>query len=500
MQSASLSSLGKDDRTNRQIAFLLAVGFLGLAGATGTAFWVQKTNEHNAMAVAHTLDVESRIHAFTSANERAETARRGYLLQPNGEFRNRMEGAQRQRATILDELGQLTADNPQQQDRIHTLHQVTDELDAVQGQSVTGVVGIRESLMADFAQDRAVALTRQVRELSVAMLQEEQRMLTERQHRQGQTIFRFNLLLVLTTLLVVALSAVTLTLIRRTLADLRLSRQDLNRLNASLESQVEQRTEALRRANSEIQRFAYIVSHDLRAPLVNVMGFTAELQTARDTIHRFVERLEAGVPAQLDPATRVAIEEDLPEAIGFIRRSTQKMDQLINSILRLSREGRRTLAPEPVDLAVLVRGVVDTLRHRASETDTQFDLGELPTIVTDRISLERILANLLENALKYLRPGVPGRIAVHARPEGSQVIIEVADNGRGIPANDHERIFELFRRSGAQDQPGEGIGLAHVRALTHRLGGEIEVASTPGEGSTFRLSLPLEWRPGDQHA
>ena len=97
MQAKSLSSLGRDDRTNRQIALLLAIGFLGLAGASGTAFWVQRINEQNSRAVAHTLEVESRINAFNSANERAETARRGYLLAPGAAFRLRMQGAQQLR-------------------------------------------------------------------------------------------------------------------------------------------------------------------------------------------------------------------------------------------------------------------------------------------------------------------------------------------------------------------------------------------------------------------
>jgi signal transduction histidine kinase len=365
---------------------------------------------------------------------------------------------------------------------------------------VTGVVGVREDLMANFGEDRAVLLTRAVRIKAAEMLAEEQRLLTSRQTRQTATILRFNILLVLTALLVVALSAATLTLIRRNLIDLRASRNELNQLNLELEDLVELRTEALRRANAEIQRFAYIVSHDLRAPLVNVMGFTSELEASRVTIDKFARRLAEEAPQLLDEPTRLAIDEDLPEAIGFIRSSTQKMDRLINSILKLSREGRRTLSPEQIDLAALVGGIVETMQHRIDETDTTIEIGEAPRIVTDRLALEQILSNLIENALKYLRPGVPGEIRVSGDVLRGRNVIEVADNGRGIDPKDHERVFELFRRAGTQDQPGEGIGLAHVRALAHRLGGTIDVESTPGVGTTFRLSLPLEWRPGESHA
>jgi signal transduction histidine kinase len=114
----------------------------------------------------------------------------------------------------------------------------------------------------------------------------------------------------------------------------------------------------------------------------------------------------------------------------------------------------------------------------------------IPGIVTDRLALEQILSNLIENATKYLQPGRPGEIVVKGHTERGRVILSVVDNGRGIDPRDHQRVFDLFRRSGAQDQPGEGIGLAHVRALAYRLGGTIDVQSTLGDGATFRLNLP----------
>ena len=269
----------------------------------------------------------------------------------------------------------------------------------------------------------------------------------------------------------------------------------LRKLNEGLEETVKDRVADLSRANQEIQRFAYIVSHDLRSPLVNVMGFTAELEAATKVIARSLDDpAEPGsaVPAPVD--VRRAVEEDLPEAIGFIRSSTQKMDRLINAILRLSREGRRTLAPELLDLNALVRSIADTMQHRLTETGTALTIAPLPMLTSDRTALEQILSNLMENALKYLQPGRAGEIRVSGSVARGRAIIEVADNGRGIDPRDHERIFDLFRRSGVQDQPGEGIGLAHVRALAYRLGGVIEVVSELGQGATFRVNLPIEWK------
>jgi len=109
------------------------------------------------------------------------------------------------------------------------------------------------------------------------------------------------------------------------------------------------------------------------------------------------------------------------------------------------------------------------------------------------MALEQIFSNLIDNALKYLKPGVPGDIVIRGRTKLNFAIFEVSDNGRGIDPKDHQRIFELFRRSGTQDKPGQGIGLAHVRALVRRLGGSMSVSSELDKGSTFTITLPIRW-------
>ena len=239
-------------------------------------------------------------------------------------------------------------------------------------------------------------------------------------------------------------------------------------------------------ANEEIQRFAYIVSHDLRAPLVNVMGFTSELEVGATTLKNYFESEEP----ELKPAALVAVRQDLPEAVKFIRASTGKMDRLINAILKLSREGRRELALEYVNLGAMFENLVASLHHQIVETDTTVEILPLPSIRSDRLALEQIFGNLLDNALKYLYPGRPGKIIVKAEARPTQVTICICDNGRGIAEQDRQRVFELFRRAGAQDKPGEGIGLAHTKALVRRLGGDIALRSEFGAGSEFRVMLP----------
>jgi signal transduction histidine kinase len=273
-------------------------------------------------------------------------------------------------------------------------------------------------------------------------------------------------------------------------AALREANAELQQGSARLEAAVAERTFELTNANAEIQRFAYIVSHDLRAPLLNIIGFTSELQNATNRLNRFVsENLE---PTGIDvpPEVREASQVDLPEAIKFIQTSTTKMDRLITAILRLSREGRRVLSPEKLDMTALISGIADTVRHQADAAGATITVQALPPLTCDRTAIEQIFSNVIENALKYLSPHRAGEITIHGRRQGSNLIYEVRDNGRGVSERDRDRIFELFRRAGTQDIPGEGIGLAHVRALLRRLGGTIECESVLDQGSNFIVTLP----------
>ena len=275
------------------------------------------------------------------------------------------------------------------------------------------------------------------------------------------------------------------------------ARGTLASANQRLEQRVAERTADLRESNAEIQRFAYIVSHDLRAPLVNIMGFTSELQRLRDEVFPSTEVAAAGTGPSAAPRPSAGIQpgmtlrEDFDEAIGFIKTSIDKMDRLIKAILMLARQGQRVFEPEPVDMEMLMRSIADGVAHRTQSSGTTVTIAPLPPLTIDRIAVEQVFSNLIDNAVKYLRPGVPGRIEITAETMGRKAEFRVADNGRGIAPGDHGRVFELFRRSGPQTQPGDGIGLAHVRTLVRQLGGNISLESSLGRGSTFTVLLPL---------
>jgi signal transduction histidine kinase len=273
------------------------------------------------------------------------------------------------------------------------------------------------------------------------------------------------------------------------------AQQKLVAANDELEFRVSERTRDLQTANEEIQRYAYIVSHDLRAPLVNIIGFTKELETATKSFARLLAspRLDRDDPA-VAPVVR-AIDEDIPEALKFIEVSTARMDGLITAILNLSRLGRLPLKPEDLDLNALTMDCIASLQHRINEEGAVVAIeGRLPRIWGDRRILEQVVGNLLDNAVKYLSSDRTGRIVIRGRRVGGKVLIEIEDNGRGVAASDQDRIFDLFRRAGKQDRPGEGIGLAHVRALVRRLGGEIAMKSDGSTGSVFSITLPSDLR------
>jgi signal transduction histidine kinase len=264
--------------------------------------------------------------------------------------------------------------------------------------------------------------------------------------------------------------------------DLRAARDEVANLNAELERRVADRTADLARVNEEIKRFAYIVTHDLRAPLVSIMGFTAEIEHG-------VKDLEALSGGGSD---RAAVSAELAEAIAFVRSSTRRMDTLISAILKLSREGRRELRPEPVALTEVIESSVAAIQHQLSDASGSVTLAvDVPPMLSDRLSLEQIFGNLLDNAVKYRVKDRPLCIQIRASlGTDDRIVVEVADNGRGIAEEDREAVFELFRRSGPRDQPGEGLGLAYVRTIVRNLGGDITLKSRLGEGTTFRIVLP----------
>ena len=265
------------------------------------------------------------------------------------------------------------------------------------------------------------------------------------------------------------------------------------------EEQLQRYAAELEQANEEVKQFAYIVSHDLRAPLVNLKGFAAELRSALGVVDSTMDTAFPHLDEKQRQEVTLALQEDVPEALGFIDSSVTDMDHFISALLKLSRLGRRELHLEPVDVEALVQTTLQNLAHQIEERRVKVTVGPLPEVIADRTSMEQIMGNLLGNAMKYLDPDRPGEIEITAERGPNETTFHIRDNGRGIAAEDMDKVFAPFRRVGRQDVPGEGMGLPYVQALVRRHGGRIWCESELGVGTTFSFTISNHIAEGGNH-
>ena len=474
----------------RSTLALLGAGLLILIVVAVSSVWLAERTRENAADVQDAQSIRSRTSRLLSLLLDAETGQRGFLLTQDPKYLEPYEAARRQIGPDIERLKQLHHSDPDQEKALDDLSRTVSAKLAELARTIALAQGGDAAAALDIVKtDRSRESMQRVRQILSDLLAGADMRLREDTQDMSHGARVLSFATIVGAVLVFLVGAGSLFIVVRYMSDLVRARTQVQTLNETLEERVQERTTDLARANDEIQRFAYIVSHDLRAPLVNIMGFTSELEASVGTVNRFFDDLQLeGANAQ---EARLALKEDMPEAIGFIRTSSTRMDGLINAILKLSREGRRILKPERVDFAELLDFLAANVEHQLSEAGGEIVVVRpMPALVSDRLALGQIFGNLIENAVKYRDRKRPLRITVRALESGRHLHFEVSDNGRGIAKQDHERIFDLFRRSGAQDRPGEGIGLAHVRTLVRRLGGDISVESELGAGTTFRVSLP----------
>ncbi|QOZ68973.1 sensor histidine kinase [Bradyrhizobium arachidis] len=488
---------------------LFAAGLLVLTViSAGSVYLVNKARD-DAKWVLHTIEAENQINTLLLEIRRAESGARGFLLTQGPDFQSDHQKAVAAIIPALDKLTRQIGDNPAQRESLEKLRaaietrldQFSREMNFVkQGRPDDATALVREAAAGN--------TTTTITNLANAMIREEERLFQIRSANSDRSQTLAASMTGIGSGLVVLLALISIWLVRRSARARDEAETRLRDANVNLEAVVDERTADLREANDEIQRFAYIVSHDLRSPLVNIMGFTSELEELGGDIFRRISGL-AHVPADGPPlpAGEIALEgpdkqlsTDFAEALGFIKSSIAKMDRLISAILNLTREGRREFQPEKIDTRELIEAIVSTLAHQAAEAQAEIHVAPLPNLISDRLALEQIFSNLIDNAIKYLKTGVPGEIRIRGRTKLGYAIFEISDNGRGIDPRDHQRIFDLFRRAGTQDKPGQGIGLAHVRALVRRLGGTMSVSSELNAGSTFTITLPITWNVSNRNA
>ena len=232
-------------------------------------------------------------------------------------------------------------------------------------------------------------------------------------------------------------------------------------------SELNHQNRELARSNEELAKFAYVVSHDLQEPLRSIAGFTSLY------MRRYGDALA--------PEAR----ELLEGAIGGARR----MQAFIRDLLEYSHAGTE-LASDVVDVAAVMSSVLASLGAAIRRSRAEITVDPRPPAIGDRRAVERVLQNLVSNALKFRAGGVAPKIRVRGVVEGGRCRVAVEDNGIGIPEGQHERIFKMFQSAHSREEfPGTGIGLAICAKLVERMAGRIEVTSEVGKGSTFTVVL-----------
>lgn len=250
----------------------------------------------------------------------------------------------------------------------------------------------------------------------------------------------------------------------RDISDRKQAEQELAKLNQELEARVQQRTLELEQRNQELDQFAYIVSHDLKAPLRGISNLS--------------EWIEEDLADKLDAETR--------HNMNLLRNRVHRLESFINGLLAYSRVGRLTYKPETVNVTKLLTEIIDLLEV---PDDFQIQIqGEMPTFVTELIPLQQVFNNLISNAIKYTDCH-NGKITISVVEKDNYYEFAVTDNGKGIDPKYHDKIFTIFQTlKPSENQESTGIGLAIVKKAVENQGGVIKVESQVGQGTTFRFN------------
>lgn len=255
--------------------------------------------------------------------------------------------------------------------------------------------------------------------------------------------------------------------------DLRNQLSHARGVNETLEGRIERGTDELRAAVDELEAFAYSVSHDLRAPLRAISGFSELLVQ------------------DMDPA----LSEESVLYLNRIHRNCRQMGTLIDDLLEFSRVARKELSTQEIDAEEIVWGCVRELTEGRRGVSPEIEVGALPRCYADWRLMKQVFTNLLSNAIKYSGASVPPRIKVSglAVPGDNEIVYSVADNGVGFDTAYSDQLFQVFQRlHRAEDYEGTGVGLALCQRIVSRHGGRIWADAQVDQGATFFVALPAK--------
>jgi len=253
------------------------------------------------------------------------------------------------------------------------------------------------------------------------------------------------------------------------ITEIRKAHREIQKLNEGLEVIVAERTAELKNANDELEAFSYSVSHDLRAPVRAIMGFTKIIKNDYSN----------------------TLTEDVKEMFGYIENSSHRMNNIIEDLFVLAKYGKEKLIYSDVDLSVLFSQVWDNLLFTSPHHAT-LEMGEMPVVYADRSMLQQVIVNLISNAIKYSSKKENPKVTVGYYRTDTSVTIHVKDNGAGFDMQYYDRLFGAFQRlHGENEFEGTGVGLMLTKKIIDKHGGAVWAEAKVGEGATFYFSLPL---------
>jgi len=255
------------------------------------------------------------------------------------------------------------------------------------------------------------------------------------------------------------------------------------------EEKILQLNEQLKQKASELEQVVFIASHDLRSPLVNVQGFSKELGYSIKEIENLL-KTEAVPDSNKSKLTKI-LADDIPETLHYIQSSIAKMDSLLAGLLKISRIGRVELALENLDMNIFVKEIAGTFEYQFADKGISFTFSDLPACRGDRVQINQVFSNIIDNAIKFGDPKRPNKIGISGKSEKDHAVFCVEDNGIGIAKEHIGKIFEIFHRLNPAATSGEGLGLAIVQRILLKHKGTVWAESELGEGSRFFIKVPV---------
>ncbi|NLH16355.1 MAG: PAS domain S-box protein [Phycisphaerae bacterium] len=255
------------------------------------------------------------------------------------------------------------------------------------------------------------------------------------------------------------------------------------------EQQREGLLKALQVKTEELESIIYVSSHDLRSPLVNIQGFSGELEESC----RQIQKLLAGNTVAESAEQRLIelVSQDIPSALEYITTSVSKLDSLQKGLLKICRIGRESLDIRKVVMNDLIDGVLKSTHYQSTQCGARIAVESLPDCLADAVQLTQVFMNLIDNAIKYRSPDRSLVIRIYGRVEDARSVYSVADNGIGIASEHQKKVFEMFHQLDPVNGPGgEGLGLTIVKRILGRMDGQIRLESALGVGSVFSVILP----------